>query len=61
MFVMTNDWLMEYYGSELNQVEQAKGWLLQYGKNVTVRQIEKWKYYKHLAEYQVNTNDIVRH
>ncbi len=60
MFIMTIEWLREYYGSKPDQVEQTKDWLLQYNKAATVQQIEKWKYFKHLSEYSVNTLDIVQ-
>jgi predicted O-methyltransferase YrrM len=57
---MTPEWLGKYYGSKLDQVEQTKGWLLQYNPHATVAQIEKWKYFKHLSEYSSNTHDIVQ-
>ncbi len=61
MFIMTNDWLMKYYGSQPNQEQQAKDWMLQYAKDfITPRQMEEWKIYKHLIEYSPNTRDIVR-
>lgn len=60
MFVMTEEWLQKYYGSEANQVDQTKNWLLQYNGEATIKQMEEWKYYKHLAEYSVNTLDIVQ-
>ena len=47
MFIMPKEWLLKYYGSKENQIQQTKEWLLQYGHNVTVRQIEEWKNYKH--------------
>lgn len=56
---MTNNWLMEHYGSKPNQVEQTRGWLLKYGKDVPPSELDKWSQYKHLSEYQVNTPDIV--
>ena len=59
MFIMTKEWFIRHYGSEENQIQQTKEWLLKYGVNVTVKQAEQWKYYKHAAEYQPNTNDIV--
>lgn len=59
MFIMTPEWLGKYYGSKPDQVEQTKGWLLQYNPHATVKQIEQWKYFKHLSEYSVNTLDIV--
>jgi len=58
-FVMSNNWLTEYYGSKQNQVEQTKQWLLKYGKDVPPSKIDEWSLYKHLSEYQVNTPDIV--
>jgi len=58
-FIMSNNWLMEYYGSKSNQVEQTRQWLLKYGKDVPEKEIELWSQYKHLAEYQINTPDIV--
>lgn len=60
MFIMTREWLHKYYGSQPNQEQQAKDWLLKYGQNVTPRQAEEWRFWKHLIEYQPNTNDIVQ-
>jgi hypothetical protein len=58
---MTKEWLKEYYGSESNQEQQAKDWMLQYGHSfTTVRQMEEWKIWKHLVEYSPNTHDIVQ-
>lgn len=59
MFIMTKEWLHKYYGSTPTQEQQSKDWLLKYGVNVTVKQAEQWKIWKHLIEYQPNTNDIV--
>lgn len=59
MFIMTMEWLKEYYGSLPSQENQTREWLIKYGVNVTEQQIEEWKYFKHLSEYQPNTLDIV--
>ena len=60
MFTMTEEWLHAYYGSHgEDQIMQAKDWLHQYGKNVSLVSIDEWANWKHLIEYQVNTNDIV--
>uniref|UniRef100_A0A6M3J6H9 Methyltransferase n=1 Tax=viral metagenome TaxID=1070528 RepID=A0A6M3J6H9_9ZZZZ len=59
MFTMTIDWLKSNYGSEPNQVGQTKDWLKKYGINVPEDKIDEWAQYKHLSEYQVNTQDIV--
>ncbi len=61
MFIMTREWLMTYYGSQPNQEQQAKDWMMQYGKDfITPRQMEEWKIWKHLIEYSPNTRDIVQ-
>lgn len=60
MFIMTKEWLHKYYGSlPGGQERQTRDWLISYGKDVTTPQLNEWKYYKHLAEYQSNTPDIV--
>jgi predicted O-methyltransferase YrrM len=58
-FKITRSWLQEYYGSLPEQVEQTRSWLNRYGKNVPPDRLDEWSQFKHLAEYQVNTNDIV--
>lgn len=59
-FKMSKMWLMEYYGSAPNQVDQAREWLLKYGREFTpVDKIDEWSKWKHLIEYSSNTNDIV--
>ena len=59
MFVMTEDWLWKYYGSHSPEQErQATEWLHQYGKDIP-SDVTEWSRWKHLIEYQVNTNDIV--
>jgi predicted O-methyltransferase YrrM len=59
-FVLTKEWLFQYYGSKYpGQVEQSRKWLLTHGKNVTEEQADDWKDWKHLIEYQPNTEDIV--
>lgn len=61
MFIMTIEWLGKYYGSKPDQVEQAKNWMLQYAKEIaTPRQMEEWKFWKHLQEYLPNTPDIIQ-
>lgn len=60
MFTLTEQWLFNNYGSVYGgQEETTDQWLRQYGKDVTEDQIKAWKRYKHCAEYQVNTPDIV--
>jgi len=60
MFTMTREWLHEYYGSlPGGQETQTKHWLQQYGTNVSVGQCNEWRIWKHLAEYQPNTPDII--
>jgi predicted O-methyltransferase YrrM len=59
-FVLTREWLFHYYGSKYSgQTEQSRKWLLTHGKNVTEEQADEWKDWKHLIEYQPNTEDIV--
>ena len=59
-FKMSKMWLMEYYGSAPNQVDQAREWLLKYGREFApVDKIDEWSKWKHLIEYSSNTNDIV--
>lgn len=60
MFVISEDWLMKHYGSHSDaQYEQTRQWLLRYGTVINPIVIDTWAKYKHLAEYQVNTNDII--
>lgn len=60
MFTLTTEWLFQNYGSRKEgQKEQAKEWLLKYGKDVPPHKLDEWSNWKHLSEYQVNTNDIV--
>lgn len=60
MFTVTKEWLFSNYGSrDLEQKQQTKAWLLKYGKDVSSDKLEEWSNWKHLSEYQVNTNDIV--
>lgn len=59
MFTVTYEWLKENYGSLPMQIQQTKDWLLRYGKNVSPDCLEEWSKWKHLAEYQVNTENIV--
>jgi len=60
MFLLTEEWLRANYGSPTPQeVEQARNWLLKYGQNVPPEKLGKWSEFRHLAEYQVNTNEIV--
>lgn len=59
-FLLTKEWLFQFYGSRKSgQKEQAKEWLLKYGKDVLPHKLDEWSNWKHLSEYQVNTNDIV--
>lgn len=59
MFKMTKAWLRKNYGSaNPQQVQQARQWLQQYGKNVPPDRLDEWSKWKHLVEYQVNTEDI---
>ena len=60
MCILTKEWLFENYGSRKEgQKEQTKEWLLKYGKDVPPHKLDEWANWKHLSEYQVNTNDIV--
>lgn len=59
MFEVTREWLMFNYGSQPNQVETTRQWLDQYGKAVDGNALREWANWKHLAEYQPNTPDIV--
>ena len=59
-FILTEEWLREFYGSNgPDQVRTTRNWLLRYGKDVPEDKLELWSEFKHLAEYQVNTPDIV--
>ena len=59
-FLLTQEWLFQNYGSRKEgQKEQTKEWLLKYGKDVPEHKLDEWSNWKHLSEYQVNTNDIV--
>lgn len=59
-FTLTKEWLFQNYGSRKEgQKEQTKEWLLKYGKDVPPHKLDEWSNWKHLSEYQVNTNDIV--
>lgn len=61
MFTMTKEWLQKYYGSQKNQIEEAKNWIKQYVQGgLHGISFEESANYKHLIEYQPNTNDIVR-
>ena len=60
MFKMTKAWLSRNYGSKSSyEVGQARKWLLQYGSNVDPKDLDEWSKWRHLIEYQVNTEDIV--
>jgi hypothetical protein len=60
MFTMTKPWLRKHYGSaNPSQAKQSRDWLQKYGKNVPDAALEEWSKWKHLIEYQVNTEDIV--
>lgn len=60
MFELTREWLSKYYGSHgTDQKAQAINWLRTYGMAVPSDKLEEWADWKHLIEYQVNTNDIV--
>lgn len=60
MFTVTREWLFANYGSlESDQVDQTKKWLEKYGKNVPPEKLNEWSQWKHLSEYQVNTETIV--
>jgi len=60
MFTMTKAWLRKHYGSaNPQQAKQSRDWLNKYGKNVPPERLEEWSKWKHLIEYQVNTEDIV--
>lgn len=59
MFTLTREWLQKYYGSSPIQKELTKLWLIKYGTDVPDGALEEWSDWKHLAEYQVNTLDIV--
>lgn len=60
MFIVTEEWLKENYGSaNKGQELQASMWLSTYGVGITLEKDLEWQKWKHLIEYQVNTNDIV--
>lgn len=60
MFKMTKAWLRKNYGSaNPGQVKQSREWLQRFGKNVPDGVLDEWGKWKHLIEYQVNTEDIV--
>ena len=60
MFKVTQDWLHNYYGSKNEeQYAQCKAWLQRFGKDVPEDKLDDWARWKHLSEYQTNTNDIV--
>jgi len=60
MFKLTREWLFEYYGStNPGQKDSTRDWLLKYGQNVLPGELDEWSNWKHLSEYQVNTNQIV--
>lgn len=62
MFTMTEEWLKKYYGSDSpQQIGATAAWLRAHGQGDMGGGIrpEVWAQYKHLTEYQPNTNDIV--
>ncbi len=60
MFKVTREWLWFNYGSKgEQQYNQCRDWLLKYGKDVPREKLDDWARWKHLAEYQPNTKDIV--
>lgn len=59
-FKVTYEWLKIYYGSHTEQqAMDTKKWLLRYGSNVPPEKLNEWAEWKHLSEYQVNTENIV--